>query len=132
MFAGPLDKALTYISLGTMVYVSGFLLAHRYGALDSLSAVRRFVARRFLRIYPLYLLALLLFAFCSLLPYRSSPRDALLLNMFWGTPVATLWFVELICLYYLWLPLIAWRAGIRGLLLRGAVLGAVLTGIHLL
>ncbi len=130
LFAGPLDTAVTYISLGTVVYVSGFLLAHRYGALDSLSAVRRFVTRRFLRIYPLYLLALVLFAFCSLLPYRSLPRDALLLNMLWGTPVATLWFVELICLYYLLLPLIAFRAGLQGLLLRGSLIGAVLLGIH--
>jgi peptidoglycan/LPS O-acetylase OafA/YrhL len=131
LFAGPVDKALTFISLGTLVYTSGYVLAHKYGSLDSLSAVRLFVTRRFLRIYPLYLLALLLFAFCSLLPYRSLLRDALLLNMFWGTPVATLWFVEMICLYYLLLPLITFRAGIRGIILRGSLIGAVLTGIHL-
>ena len=131
LFAGPLDTALTCICLGTLVYMSGYLLAHRYEALDNLPAVGRFVKRRFLRVYPLYLLALLLFAFCSLLPYRSLLRDALLLNMVWGTPVVTLWFVELICLCYLLFPLMVFRAGIRAIVLRGSLIGVVLTGLHL-
>ena len=131
LFAGPLDTALAGISLGTLVYMSGYLLAHRYEALDSLPAVGRFLERRFLRIYPLYLLALLLFAVCSLVPYRALFRDALLLNMLWGTPVVTLWFVELICLYYLLFPVMVFRAGIWALVLRGSVLGVALTGLHL-
>jgi peptidoglycan/LPS O-acetylase OafA/YrhL len=131
IFAGRLDAALSPICLGTLVYMSGYLLAHKYRALDSLPEVRRFVTRRFLRIYPLYLLALLLFASCSLLPYRSLLREALLLNMLWGAPVMTLWFVALICFYYLLFPLIVFRAPVRGIVVRASLICAALTGIHL-
>lgn len=124
-----------YLGLTFFFVLSGFILAHVYdGKLRSRGDLGRFAMARFARIYPVYLLALLLVLplIFKDLSWRSLPQFFLL--QYW-TPLSELraldntnfpgWSLSVEMAFYLLFPAILWsfsRLGPRGL--RAATLSA--------
>lgn len=96
---------LTVIVLGLFTFLSGFLLAQAPLRLRA-QALQRFYTKRFLRIYPLYLLALLGFWAVGLADRGIALKAALGLSMAYGPPPNTLWFITMILVFYLVAPLL--------------------------
>jgi peptidoglycan/LPS O-acetylase OafA/YrhL len=93
---------LTVVSLGTFVFISGFLLARKKIELN-FQSVLGFYQQRIVRIYPLYFIALLIYPFTGL-PETSIAKAALLISMFHPPAPFTLWFVTMIMVFYLIAP----------------------------
>ena len=104
-YANLYTEALKYITLATFVFCSGFLLARQPVSLG-LADLRSFYSRRLLRIYPLYLLALVLFLVAAIAPAAQLLDGALLISMFQPPPLPTLWFITMIMLFYVAAPLL--------------------------
>lgn len=104
-YANLYTEALKYITLATFVFCSGFLLARQPVGLG-LAELSVFYRRRLLRIYPLYLLALLLFLIAGIAPFAQLLDGALLISMFQPPPLPTLWFITMIMLFYLAAPVL--------------------------
>lgn len=97
------------IALGLIAFVSGYGMAYGYGVLAEKGDAGRFLIRRALRLYPMYVVALTVFLTISyplLAPMHSF--DWVLaqyacvgvpLSGWVGAPILTLWFVQLILLY---------------------------------
>jgi len=96
---------LTVIVLGLFAFVSGFLLARAPMRLRA-PELRRFYARRLLRIYPLYLLALLAFWAVGMADRSTALKAALGISMVYGPAPLTLWFITMILEFYLVAPLL--------------------------
>lgn len=109
-YANPFTEALKDIALGTFVLVSGLLLARREPP-ARLEDWLRFYRRRLVRLYPLYLLALLLFGALGLASQATVLKGALLMSMFAPPAPPTLWFVTMIMVFYLLAPLLTGLAG---------------------
>lgn len=95
---------LTYIILGTFVFISGYFLGLPKNNIGKHN-ILLFFKKRFLRIYPLYLLSILLFTFFNLSNTITSLKAACLLSMFARPAPPTLWFITMIMLFYLITPL---------------------------
>lgn len=102
-YANWFTEALKYIALGTFVFCSGFLLGQQPVTLDP-SGLRSFYRRRLLRIYPLYLLALILFGLAGLASLGQVIDGIFLISMFDPPAMPTLWFVTMIMAFYLLAP----------------------------
>jgi peptidoglycan/LPS O-acetylase OafA/YrhL len=96
---------LTVIVLGLFTFVSGFLLARAPMRLRA-PKLGRFYARRLLRIYPLYLLALLAFWALGMADRSTALKAALGMSMVYGPAPLTLWFITMILEFYLVAPLL--------------------------
>ena len=96
---------LTVIVLGLFTFVSGFLLARAPMRLRA-PELGRFYARRLLRIYPLYLLALLAFWALGMADRSTALKAALGMSMVYGPAPLTLWFITMILEFYLVAPLL--------------------------
>jgi peptidoglycan/LPS O-acetylase OafA/YrhL len=96
---------LTLIVLGLFAFVSGFLLARAPMRLRA-PEIGRFYARRLLRIYPLYLLALLAFWVLGMADRSTALKAALGMSMVYGPAPPTLWFITMILEFYLVAPLL--------------------------
>lgn len=95
---------LTFCVLGLFVYLSGFLLSQKY-SFEKSGDVLRFYRRRFLRIYPMYLMALTIFLVMGYVNLKSYIRAMLLSNMFTGKRLMTLWFITMILVFHAIAPL---------------------------
>lgn len=110
----------TYFGLGIFVFVSGFVLSFSYPKIEGFA---RFFGIRMLRIFPLYLLALAIFALTfQRLSGLESVIHVLGLHIALAPglvdPMPTLWFVGLIVMLYLFYALLMRRnRGIRGIIL---------------
>ncbi len=109
LYYDVIDDILTICALGLFVFLSGYLLAPV--PITNLASVGHFYKKRLIRIYPLYLAAL--FLFILVLPLDMTTVNLVLhvavLNMLTGNSIYTLWFVSMICLFYLLLPGLVWR-----------------------
>ncbi len=103
-YANDYTEAVKDVALATLVFVSGFLLASRDVALTPRD-LYRFYQRRVARIYPLYLLALVLFALTQLATREQAIEAALLVSMFSPPAIYTLWFITMIMFFYVATPL---------------------------
>ena len=108
-YANQYTEALKDIALSTFVYSSGLLLARRDVQLR-IGAFLNFYQRRLLRIYPLYLLALVLFGVAGLASWPVITKAALLISSFAPPPPPTLWFITMIMFFYLLAPVLIWAA----------------------
>ncbi|MFA7386613.1 MAG: acyltransferase [Thiohalobacteraceae bacterium] len=127
-YANHYTEALKDIALGTFVLSSGLLLARR-DLRPRLRELLGFYARRVVRIYPLYLVALLLFGAAGLASQTVVVNGALLISMFVPPAPPTLWFVTMIMFFYLLAPVLMWAAHRpAGFLLTTAALLAVFLG----
>jgi peptidoglycan/LPS O-acetylase OafA/YrhL len=101
MFQCPLVIDLTVISLGILVYISGYLLTVTDTSFNSFTDIKRFLIKRILRIYPLYALALLIFYFLSIINGKKFISGLLMYNLYAGEYILTLWFIPMIMAFYL-------------------------------
>jgi peptidoglycan/LPS O-acetylase OafA/YrhL len=129
-YANWFTEGLKDTALGTFVFCSGYLLGRHAITLDP-RGLWSFYRRRLLRIYPLYLLALILFGVFGLASQKSVIDGALLLSMFRPPAMPTLWFITMIMVFYLIAPLLI-RFAHRPLvtLLIGCGLFAALVAQH--
>lgn len=93
----------TVVVLGLFVFLSGYLLNIR-GIEPNLIGIKNFFIKRFLRIYPLYILAIIWFYFSQLDDGYSLLKAVFLISMFYGPPPPTLWFITMIMCFYLVAP----------------------------
>ena len=105
----PFDKPIVDCCLAILVFMSGFLLAAKYPQIERFRDAYTFLTKRFLRIYPLYLLALILFAACSYVTIGQLLSNAIFLNLVLGDSAITLWFIAIICAFYLFFPILMYR-----------------------
>ncbi len=117
-------SALTVIILALFVLVSGYLMGGRTVTLDR-RGLSDFYARRFLRIYPPFVIAAGLFALRGLEPIQTLAKAALLIAPLHGPTPMTLWFVSVLCLFILVTPLLL-QVRDRPFWLLAATLGGTL------
>jgi len=96
----PWGNYLTIASLSVFFYLSGYLLSIRY-YIRSIDDVCRFIKKRFIRLYPLYFLALCGFLLLHMVSKRSFLLALLGLTTFIRPQIQTLWFIEMLLLFYL-------------------------------
>ncbi|TFG02158.1 MAG: hypothetical protein EU542_05565 [Promethearchaeota archaeon] len=98
------------IAMGSFVFISGFglYLNKNNRNINTLSKASKFLKKRFLRIFPLYWIALILFIF--FLEYTELDPLYLISHFFgmqmivaplYSPPILTMWFIGIIVLYYL-------------------------------
>jgi len=107
-FHCKIDDILTFSFLGLFVFISGFLLSINNN-IESQNGIIFFLKKRFLRIYPLYIVALFLFYLGHLVSIKELLAGGLLLNTIFEYRVPTLWYVSIICVYYLLFPLLSYQ-----------------------
>ena len=135
------DDLITAAALSALFALSG-LLAHRSLDGPSARAPSAFLRRRILRVYPPFVIALILFLAAGL--WRPSPlalvENVLVLGPITGKMPPTLWFVEIIIWYYLVISVLKalymvrgrrtenrrWSAIAQGVLMAGAVIALML------
>ncbi len=123
---------LTTIVFGLFTFLSGYLLAQRPLSWTA-PKISFFFLRRFLRLYPLYLAALLVFGLTGLADWRSVLLSAPLLSPFLGHIPLTLWYVAVLLIFYLLAPLLLTSRTPVSLLLRSvAVFGVLVVIVRLL
>ncbi len=120
---------LTNCVLALFFHISGFLLAKK-NLFSSVEDIKAFYAKRFLRIYPMFIITLAGFLALKMISTGAFFRAALLTNMFTGEPLTTLWFVNLILIFYMITPLFLYRPGIGWILLLAAGLFAILAFLY--
>jgi peptidoglycan/LPS O-acetylase OafA/YrhL len=130
-YANWLTEGFKYVALATFVFCSGLLLARQEVGLSP-RALWSFYRSRLLRIYPLYLLSLVLFGVFGIASLEQVVEGALLLSMLTPSAMPTLWFVTMIMLFYLLAPwLIRCADQLPSALLAGSVLLTLLIVVHL-
>jgi peptidoglycan/LPS O-acetylase OafA/YrhL len=102
---GVLDTMVTYLLLGCLVFISGYVLARKYPVLGGRTGIFRFLLRRLLRVYPLYVVAVFGYVvYDRSLTLVNIVAHLLCLNLVLtpgtGEPLRTIWFVSMIVLFY--------------------------------
>lgn len=116
---------LTNCILALFFHISGYLLAKKNEFL-LIEDMKVFYGKRFIRIYPMYIIALVGYLGLRMISTGTFVRAALLTNMFTGEPLTTLWFVTLIMVFYLITPLFLFRPGTTRILVITVCLFAFL------
>lgn len=126
----PGADVVTEVFLSIFVFISGYLLARNNPLISNRAEVMLFAKKRFLRLYPLYFFALLLFWICSFMSVKSLLVHALLLNILIGRSIPTLWFISMICCYYLLFPVIVLGYSLKRTFLISGLAVAALWLLH--
>ena len=100
-----ISEKLTLVILGCFVFVSGYLLGPKLNELNKQN-ILRFYKRRFFRIYPLYLIALILFSVIGLSSVKTTFKAAICISMFLKPAPLTLWFITMLVIFYAISPLL--------------------------
>lgn len=98
-------QRLTIVVLGLFTLLSGYLTGTRVNCLSG-SEIMQFYKTRLLRIYPPFLLALVLFYFMGMTDVHKMIKTAVLISMFSAPSLPTLWFIVMVMMFYLSLPLL--------------------------
>lgn len=101
----PVFWRITVLALSIFVLISGYLI----GSSDTPKTreqILKFSYKRFIRIYPPYILALLIFAILKLSGRITLLKSAFMLGMIVIPPPATLWFIGMIVIFYVISPVI--------------------------
>lgn len=106
----PVTNRLTIGALSLFVLISGFLTGRNDGDLAR-GEIARFYERRFGRIYLPFVIASCLFLAAGRSDALTLAKGVTLVGMLVAPPPFTLWFVNMIVLFYLIAPLLA---GLRG------------------
>lgn len=112
-----LTETLTYSFLSIVVFISGFVLTLKYDHFSTVREAAIFFKKRIVRIYPLYVSALILFFYSSLISYNQLLSGIYLSNSLFNTDLKTLWFVTMIILYYVMLAVLLHTYSIKRTLL---------------
>ena len=106
----PVTYRLTVLALALFVLISGFLTARKDGGLVR-GEIWKFYRTRFWRIYVPFVIASGLFLATEVSDTHTLLKGVTLVSMFLAPPPNTLWFVNMIVLFYLIAPLLI---GLRG------------------
>lgn len=126
-YSGPISVRITLVILGVFVLISGLLL----GASEvdfSIRSGARFIAKRILRIYPLFIIALIWYWACGLIDGPVFWKSAAVGSMIFGPAPMTLWFVVMLIMFYvgaiILIPSLRFRYGylVSSVLLFGVAL----------
>lgn len=98
-----LTNSITIVALGTFVFVSGYLIGLK--EIDFTKEVNKFYINKLVRIYPLYLVALIIFAVMNLTDLAASVKAAFLVSMFVQPAPLTLWFITMLMFFYFIAPM---------------------------
>ncbi len=93
---------ITLIILATFVLISGYFLGSKYNNRYNLIA---FYKKRFIRIYPPYFVAIIIFTILGLSDVTTSIKAILAVSMFIRPAPRTLWFITMLLFFYLISPL---------------------------
>ncbi|MBU8920775.1 MAG: acyltransferase family protein [Bacteroidales bacterium] len=107
-FSNDITCLITDVVLALVFYISGYVLSSRYD-ITGLPDLFSFFRKRILRIYPMYLGTLAIFAVIHLISPGAFLRASLLTNMVTGENLKTLWFVCLLLHLYLMTPFFLYR-----------------------
>jgi peptidoglycan/LPS O-acetylase OafA/YrhL len=116
------DGYAALIGLSVFFFVSGFLLSQTDSLIKSIKDIKKFYIKKFIRIYPLYWVALasliIIFGLGKINPGHVSPYNFSLENLllhFFGlqgifpyNDIQSMWFVGVIILFYLLYPIIVY------------------------
>jgi peptidoglycan/LPS O-acetylase OafA/YrhL len=116
------DGYAALIGLSIFFFVSGFLLSQTDSLIKSIKDIKKFYIKKFIRIYPLYWVALasliIIFGLWKINPGHVSPYNFSLENLllhFFGlqgifpyNDIQSMWFVGVIILFYLLYPIIVY------------------------
>ncbi len=120
----------TAACLGIFVFISGYLLYKNNGYVNDPGGVQTYIKKRFLRIYPLYVLTLALFTLFSFISWKSLLVHSLFLNIPINKSMPTLWFVSMICCFYLFFPLAARNRSMSGTICLTGTLYLMFSIVH--
>ena len=120
---------LTLCILGLFAFVSGYLLSTRY-SLNSKSTILNFYIGRFLRVYPLFVIALTAFLLFSWVTPACYLKSIFLLNMLLDEPLRTLWFISMIFILYMITPLFLYHYSNKKTILLTFLLYVGFIAIH--
>ena len=130
-YANHYTEGLKELVLGAFALSSGYLLAQRDIGLSA-REVLSFYRRRLVRIYPLYLLAVILFGVAQIASVEQVIHAALLTSMFTPPALPTLWFITMIMFFYLAAPFLIHVSGrVTGCLLLGGAIWLAFALYHL-
>jgi peptidoglycan/LPS O-acetylase OafA/YrhL len=113
--------SFTYSILGLFTLVSGLLIGL---SLSRSSSILPFYSKRILRIYPLYLAAVVMFFLFDLNSIWVSIKSAAFLSLFFGPAPKTLWYICMIMVLYLISPFL-FRLLVRPKLFQGVSVGVI-------
>lgn len=102
-YHNQLTIRITVVILGLFVFLSGYFLGQK--KLTHKNSIKVFYVRRFLRIYPLYFVALWLFLLFHFINAGVWLKSCLSISMFDGPSPPTLWFITMLLVFYLVAPL---------------------------
>lgn len=108
IFSNKVTVALAHICLHTFVFVSSYLLSCKY-MISKPQEMIAFIKKRAVRLYPLYLLALIMLLLTSQISVKEFLAGAFLMNMILNIYILTLWFVSMIFIFYLLLSVILYN-----------------------
>lgn len=97
----PISEKITLIALGLFTLISGFLNGK---SVMTSPGIKDFYVKRLVRIYPLYLVAVILFFVYKQNDGLTSLKSLFLVSMLHGPAPRTLWFITMIMLFYLTTP----------------------------
>lgn len=97
----PISEKLSIVTLGLFTFISGFLSAK---SIIKSPKIIHFYVKRVARIYPLYVVAAVLFLIYGLQDSLTAWKSVFLVSMVYGPAPRTLWFITMIMLFYLTAP----------------------------
>ena len=109
ILATTIGRTIAIASLGIFFFVSGFTLTRSCRKIENLADVRIYLKKRFVRIYPLYLFALILSVALEQITGREFLAGVFLLNSILNIHILTYWFLIMIFIFYLFLPVILYK-----------------------
>ena len=110
LFYTPTTILLSFCFLGLFCFISGFLISkQRRTGFNNIKEVGRFYWRRLARLYPLYLLACIGFYTTGLIPKTDFLAGIFLSGAVLNINIMTLWFVNVIMIFYVLTPLLLFR-----------------------
>ena len=95
-FAGQYIKNAT---LGLFMFISSFLLGKKY-RIEGLKDIKEFLAKRFLRIFPLFVLSVYSYHFFGLCSTSELVKSVLGVSVFIPPMLPTVWFISMLILFY--------------------------------
>jgi peptidoglycan/LPS O-acetylase OafA/YrhL len=104
-YINALTSRLTIIVLGVFVLISGYLIGAKEIPLNK-NDILIFYRTRLLRIYPPFIVAIILFYILKISDGIALAKSAALISLFSPPAPPTLWFVTMIVMFYLIAPLL--------------------------
>lgn len=133
------------IVLSIFFFISGFLLSQTDSIINSLQDLKKFYWKKFIRIYPLYWVAIvslvIIFGLLQVSPGHVSPYDFSLDNLllhFFGLQgvfpwyeIQSMWFVGVIILFFLVYPIIVYTSkNLSGIFVVSSLIFIFMTILH--